>query len=73
MVGSGHLFVIFMSSTQTTSVTETKTLVITLAVGGAFAIAAAFIFGWHSMDEQRAVASTHQTSLLPDIVELTRH
>lgn len=63
-----------MSSTQTTSVTEAKTLVITLAIGGAFAIASAFIFGWHSLDRAaEARAQAQGSSLTPSIVEISRH
>jgi uncharacterized protein involved in exopolysaccharide biosynthesis len=62
-----------MPSTQTSTVTETKTLVITLAVGGAFAIAAAFIFGWNSLDRSRATVADTSPSLLPNIVEISRH
>ena len=63
-----------MSSTQTATSTEVKTLVITLAVGGGFAIAAAFIFGWHTID-QRALeqARTRVSTLTPTVVEISRH
>lgn len=63
-----------MTSTQTTTVTEAKTLVITLAVGGALAIASAFIFGWHSIDQKRQLQTSPMvTSLVPTIVEISRH
>ncbi len=63
-----------MSSIQTTSVTEAKTLVITLAVGGAFAIASAFIFGWHSIDQTaEARVRAQGSSFAPSIVEISRH
>lgn len=63
-----------MAHTQTTTVTEAKTLVVTLAVGGAIAIAAAFVFGWKSMDtERRTAMSSSSAALIPSIVELSRH
>lgn len=62
-----------MSSTQTSAVTETKTLVITLAVGGAFAIVAAFVFGWRSLDRTQEASAGASASLLPTIVEVSRH
>lgn len=63
-----------MSSTQTATATEVKTLVITLAVGGGFAIAAALIFGWHSIDAATEERTRIQaSSLVPTIVEISRH
>ncbi len=62
-----------MASTQVTTVTETRTLVLTLAVLGALGIAAAFFIGWKTID-QEAIARKAQgvSSLTPTIVELPR-
>ena len=57
-------------ATRTNTAIEVKTLVITLAVGGSFAIAAAFIFGWRSID-QVAQAEREQTALTVPVVEIT--
>lgn len=63
-----------MSSTQIATTTEVKTLVITLAVGGGLAIAAAFIFGWHAIDQKSLEKTRVRTSALtPTIVELSRY
>ena len=56
---------------QTATVTEVRTLVITLAVGGAFAIAAAFAYGWQSIDQQTAQARLQLGAIRSsDIVEI---
>ena len=56
-------------ATRTATAMETKTLVITLAVGGAFAIATAFIFGWRSIDKK--IQTEHvQAALAPSVVEI---
>lgn len=62
-----------MVSTQATTVTETRTLVLTLAVLGALGIAAAFFIGWKTIDEDIAARRAQGvSSLAPTIVELPR-
>lgn len=63
-----------MSSTRTTSAVGVQTLVVVLAMGGAFAIAAAFIMGWRSIDRAEVERlRAEQASLAPSIVEISRH
>lgn len=65
-----------MFSSQTGTVTEVRTLVVTLAVGGAFAIAAAFAYGWQAIDrtaQSQVRARSSATSFAPDVVEVPKY